>query len=160
MKVIPVNAGALLLLLAGVTLLVVESYVTAHGLAGLGGAVCLLLGTMLFIDKGSPDYQFDPNALRLSPWIVWPTPLILAALVGFVGVKVLRSRRAPLVAGDAGLLGELGQALTDVDARGGEVFVHGEYWRARAEGAIPKGSPVRVVRVEGLVLGVEFSAGR
>jgi membrane protein implicated in regulation of membrane protease activity len=36
------------------------------------------------------------------------------------------------------------------------VFVHGELWRAAVAAAIPKGTPVRVVRVDGLTLFVEL----
>ncbi|HSN15227.1 MAG TPA: ATP-dependent Clp protease proteolytic subunit, partial [Anaeromyxobacteraceae bacterium] len=55
MRVIPVNVGAVLLILAGVALLVVEGYVTTHGIAGTGGAACIVLGTLFFVDRSSPD---------------------------------------------------------------------------------------------------------
>ena len=87
MRVIPVNVGAVVLVLLGVGLLVAEAYVTAHGVAGLGGAACIVIGTLFFIDKSSPDYHFDPGALTLSPWIVWPTPIVLAMLIGLHGLE-------------------------------------------------------------------------
>lgn len=154
MRVIPVNIGAVLLILAGVALLVAEAYVTAHGVAGLGGAACIVLGTLFFIDRASPDYRFDPGALSLSPWIVWPTPLALAVVLGFLAWKVNQSRRMPLRLGAPGLVGEEGQALSDLGPAGGEAFVHGEYWRARSDAAIPKGSRVRVTAVDGLTVTV------
>lgn len=150
-QVIPVNIGAILLLVVGAGLLVLEAYVTTHGLAGVGGAICLLLGALLFIDKSSPDYQFDPGVVRISPFVVWPTPIVLAAVMAFVAYKVATSRRAPLVAGAAGLVGQRGEALTDVGSEGGEVFVHGEYWKARSERLLPKGTRVRVISVDGLI---------
>jgi membrane-bound serine protease (ClpP class) len=153
-RVIPVNAGAVVLLIAGVALLVAEAYVTTHGLAGAAGAVCILVGTLLFIDRSSPDYRFDPAAFTLSPLVVWPTPLALAALLGFVAWKVASSRRTPLRLGGPGLVDEVGEALSDIGAAGGEVFVHGEYWRARSAEPIPRGARVRVTAVEGLVVTV------
>ncbi len=150
MRVIPVNVGAVILILAGVTLLVVEGYVTSHGLAGVGGAVCIVLGTLFFIDKSSPDYQFDPGALSVSPWVVWPTPLALAVLLGFMAWKIARARRSPLQLGAPALVGADGHALSDVGPAGGEVFVHGEYWQARSDATIPKGARVRVTAVDGL----------
>ena len=152
MRVIPVNFGAVVLILAGVGLLVAEAYVTAHGLAGLGGAVCIVLGTLFFIDKSSPDYSFDPGAFSLSPWIVWPTPIALAAILGFMAWKVAGSRRLPLQLGAPALLGAEGRALSDVGPGGGEAFVHGEYWKARSAEPIPKGARVRVTAVEGLTV--------
>jgi len=154
MRVIPVNAGAVLLLLAGVGLLVAEAFVTTHGVAGVAGAVSILVGTLLFIDRSSPEYRFDPAAFTLSPLVVWPTPLALAGVLGFVAWKVGRSRRARLVLGSQGLVSERGEALTDLGPEGGEVFVHGEYWRARAAEPISRRTPVRVVAVNGLVLTV------
>jgi membrane-bound serine protease (ClpP class) len=153
-RVIPVNAGAVVLILVGVGLLVAEGYVTAHGLAGVGGAVCVVLGTLFFIDRSSPDYHFDPGALSISPWIVWPTPVALALVLGFMAWKIAAARRRPLQLGVGGLLGAEGEALSEVGRAGGEVFVHGEYWRARSEGAIPKGARVRVAAVDGLTVTV------
>ncbi|OFX25628.1 MAG: serine protease, partial [Anaeromyxobacter sp. RBG_16_69_14] len=154
MRVIPVNTGAVVLLLAGVGLLVAEAYITTHGIAGAAGAVCILVGTLLFIDKSSPDYRFDPGAFTLSPVVVWPTPLALTALLAFVAWKIASSRRGRLVLGSQGLEHEAGEALSDVGPEGGEVFIHGEYWRARAGERIPRGARVRVAAVNGLVLTV------
>ncbi len=158
MRVIPVNAGAVVLLLAGMGLLVAEAYVTTHGIAGVAGAICVLVGTLLFVDRSSPEYRFDPAAFTLSPLVVWPTPLAVAALLAFVGWKVASSRRERLVLGPQGLVSERGEALSDVGPEGGEVFVHGEYGKARAASLIPRGSTVRVVAVDGLVVTVVADA--
>ncbi len=152
MRIIPVNVGAVILVLAGVALLVAEAYVQTHGIAGLGGAACVVVGTMFFIDKSSADYQFDPGALTISPWVVWPTPFAVAVVLGFMGWKIARGRRAPLQLGPTALVGSEGQVLSDVSPAGGEVFVHGEYWQARSAAAIPKGARVRVAGVEGLTV--------
>jgi membrane-bound serine protease (ClpP class) len=154
MRVIPVNAGAVILILLGVALLVAEAYIATHGVAGLGGAAAIVLGTLFFIDKSSPDYQFDPGSLSLSPWVVWPTPIALAAVLGFMAWKVASARRGPLQLGEAALVRTEGHALTDVGPEGGEVFVHGEYWKARSEAHVPKGARVRVVSIEGLTVTV------
>jgi membrane-bound serine protease (ClpP class) len=158
MRVIPVNVGAVVLLLVGVGLLVAEGYVTAHGIAGVGGAICIVLGTAFFIDRASPDYQFDPRTFTVSPWIVWPTPVVLAGVLGFMGWKVARSRRAPLQIGAAALVGAEGVALDEVGPTSGQVFVHGEYWQARSAGRIPKGARVSVAAVDGLMLTVVAAA--
>ncbi len=154
MRVIPVNVGAVLLVLAGVGLLVAEGFITTHGIAGAGGAICIVLGTAFFIDRASPDYQFDPRTFTVSPWIVWPTPVVLAGVLGFMAWKVAGARRAPLQLGSAALVGAEGLALGDVGPAGGEVFVHGEYWQARSAAPIPKGARVRVSGVDGLTVTV------
>ena len=160
MKVIPVNVGALVLILAGVALMVVEGYVTTHGIAGLAGVALLAIGTLFFIDRSSAEYRFDPALLTLSPWVVWPTPLALGAILGFVGWKVARTRQEKLQLGAPGMLGEVGEATSDIGPEAGEAFVHGELWAARSAQPIPRGTAVRVREIQGLVLHVEAAAGR
>jgi membrane-bound serine protease (ClpP class) len=155
MQVIPVNVGAVVLVVAGVALLVVEAYATTHGVAGVAGAALVALGTLFFIDRSSPDYWFDPATFTLSPWVVWPTPLALAGVLGFVGWKVARTRRERLLVGAAGMVGEVGRVVSDVGEERGEVFVHGELWAARARTPVHRGAYVRVAEVRGLVLIVE-----
>ena len=52
-----------------------------------------------------------------------------------------------------GQIGEVRSEITPEDM--GSVYVGGELWTARARTAIPAGSPVRVVALEGLILLVE-----
>ena len=160
MKVIPVNVGALVLILAGVALMVVEGYVTTHGIAGLAGVALLAIGTLFFIDRSSAEYRFDPALLTLSPWVVWPTPLALAAILGFVGWKVAGTRQEKLRVGAPGMLGEVGEATSDIGPDAGEAFVHGELWAARSVHPIPRGTAIRVRELRGLVLHVEAAPGR
>lgn len=154
-QVIPVNIAALLLLVVGAGLLVAEAYLTTHGIAAVGGSVCLVIGMLFLLDTDAPGQAFEPGAFGVSPWVVWPTPVALALLFGFMGWKVARGRRLPLQLGSPALVGVTGDALSEVGPDGGEVFVHGEYWRARSAGAIPRGARVRVLGVEGLVVSVE-----
>jgi membrane-bound serine protease (ClpP class) len=154
-QVIPVNVAAVLLLIAGAGLLVSEAYFTSHGIAGAAGAVCLVVGMVFLLNTSAPGEGFDPGVLQVSPWVIWPTPVALALLFGFMGWKVARGRSAPLQVGAPGLVGEAGEALSDIGAADGEAFLHGEYWKARSATPIPRGARVRVVKVDGLVAIVE-----
>ena len=154
-QLIPVNVAAVLLLLAGTGLLVSEAYFTSHGLAGAAGAVCLVLGMLFFLDTSAPDQSFDPGAFRVSPWVIWPTPIALAAVFAFMGWKVARGRRIPLQLGAPALVGASAETLSDVGPDGGEVFLHGEYWKARSRAPIPRGARVHVVALDGLIVTVE-----
>ena len=51
------------------------------------------------------------------------------------------------------MIGEQGIAKTEVH-KGGTVFVHGEYWNAKADGEIPVGEKVKVVGYDGMCLKV------
>ena len=154
MRVVPINVGAVVLIVAGVALIVAEAYIVTHGVAGAGGLLCILLGTLFFVDKASPDYQFDPGALDLSPWVVWPTPIAMAAVLGFIAWKVGALRRKVPALGVPALLGARAETLSGVGPGGGEVFLHGEYWQARSASPIPAGAQVRVTAVDGLTVTV------
>jgi membrane-bound serine protease (ClpP class) len=56
------------------------------------------------------------------------------------------------------MLGKTVTALTSVDARGGKVFVEGEYWNATSDAPI-QGQPVEITAVEGLTVKVKPQAG-
>jgi membrane-bound serine protease (ClpP class) len=160
MRVIPVNVGAVALILIGVALLIAEAYVTTHGLAGLSGAALIVLGMAFFVDRDAPDFHFAPEAFSISPWVVWPTPIVLSLMLGFMAWNVARARRGPLQLGAPALVGASGDALTEIGPREGEAFVHGEYWQARSAEPIPRGARVRVVGVDGLTVKVVADAAR
>jgi membrane-bound serine protease (ClpP class) len=155
MKVIPVNVGAVVLILVGTGLLIAEAYVTSHGLAGAGGALCVILGLLFFVDRASSDYRFDPGHFTLSPWIVWPVPIAMGLMLGFIAWRVAAVRRRPLQVGASAILGARGEALGEVGPEAGQIFVVGEYWQARSATPIPAGAAVRVTALNGLVLTVE-----
>jgi membrane-bound serine protease (ClpP class) len=153
---LPLNVGGLLLLgLAGI-LFILELTVTSHGLLAIGGLVCLALGAAaLYSDVGSPT---APDVAVAMPIIV----AMVATTGGFMLVIVtvaLRSRRmrpSPGTVGAsfaAGALGEVRNPLLPV----GTVYVGGEEWSARAADDRPlqRGTPVRIIRQEGLTVVVE-----
>ena len=121
---------------------------------GGGGAICIVLGTaLLHRPHRRPTTTSTRPPSRVSPWMVWPTPVALAAVLGFMAWKVAarapgaaparRRRRSSAPRGDA---------LADVGPEAGEVFVHGEYWQARSAEPDPEGARVRVAAVDGLAV--------
>jgi len=152
---LPVRTGAVVLLFLGIGLLIAEVFVTS-GLLGVGGAVLLVLGGVLLVDRFDPGWFVDPSARASVPLpLVLPTALVVAGFAVFLAFRSAQTRRLPQLAGDAGLLGERGTTLGPVSSEGGEVFVHGERWRAVSASPIPQGAPVVVRRVEGLTLDVD-----
>ncbi|HYH97169.1 NfeD family protein [Hyalangium sp.] len=152
---LPVRTGAVVLLFVGIGLLIAELFVTS-GLLGACGALLLVLGGVLLVDRFDPDWFVDPSARVFVPLpIVLPTALVVGGFAVFLAFRSAQTRRLPQLAGDAGLPGEQGSALSPVSSEGGEVFVHGEHWRAVSASPIPRGAPVVVRRVEGLTLYVD-----
>jgi len=91
--------------------------------------------------------------------IVNPIVAIVASglVAGFLWIAVRKSVEAASVRPShdlEGLVGQIGEARTKVDADG-SVQVAGELWSARSEKPIAAGNSIRVVKREGFVLIVE-----
>ncbi|QSQ20533.1 nodulation protein NfeD [Pyxidicoccus parkwayensis] len=150
---LPVRTGALLLLLLGAALIIAELFVTS-GLLGAAGVVLLAVGGLFLVNRFDPGWFVD-RSFRLSwVWVV-PTTAVIAGAAAYVAYRGAQTRRLPQQGGDAGLVGEKGTALDSVSPERGEVFVHGERWRATSPAPIRPGAPVVVRRVEGLTLFVD-----
>lgn len=155
---LPLNVGGLVLIAFGMLLFGLEVTVTSHGLLGVGGLVCVALGlSALFTGPVDP---FGPAVSVATPAIVViiATGALFLALIVFGAV---RSRRISLfVPGGAhaaiGSIGEVRSPLRPI----GSVLAGGEEWSAKtADGrALERGTPIRVVKVDGLTLTVEPEA--
>ncbi len=148
-QTLPVNYAGVLLLLLGIALMLLDVKVPSHGVLTGGGAISLLIGSLML-------FEADVPYLRLS----WVT---IAAVVGttvllflFVIGKALRAQLWKPATGAEGLVGERGEAVEDIpEGKKGTVFVHGELWKAKALEDIKKGDEVEVAKVEGLTLFVK-----
>jgi membrane-bound serine protease (ClpP class) len=146
-QTLPVSAAGILLILLSIVLFILEVKVTSYGALTIGGVVSLVLGSLMLFRSPIP-------ALRVSLDVLIPAVVVTAAFFVFAVGMGLRAQRRRKVTGPEGLVGERGQARTDIDPQG-KVFVHGEIWNARSREPIRAGSPVRVVAVEGMRLWVE-----
>ena len=146
-SVLPVNwLGAALILLA-FTLFALEVKFAAHGVLGVGGAIAMVLGSVMLIDSPFPEMRIHwSTALGLS--------LPFSAITVFLLSLAVRARRNKVVTGTEGMIGETGAAVTPL-APLGKVFVHGEYWDAVALHPVPAGGRVRVTGIDQLKLTVE-----
>jgi membrane-bound serine protease (ClpP class) len=137
LQILPVSWAGVLLMLLAAGFFVAEMFVVSHGALALAGAVAFVIGSLMLFDPAGESYQVSLTvALTIAG--------TMALFVALVVTKLVQVRRAEVVTGQEELLGEVGivrQALDPV----GLVFVHGELWRARTDGApIPPGEPVRV----------------
>ncbi len=147
-QILPVNYAGLLLMLFGLLLLMLEVKITSYGLLTAGGLASLLFGSMILMDSSVPE-------LQLSLRLVLPLVFGLAGIAVFlVRLAVASQRRQPLT-GVAGMIGEVGYALTAIEPGGvGRVATHGEIWRAIAREPIAEGDRLRITDVDGLTVTV------
>jgi membrane-bound serine protease (ClpP class) len=146
LQVLPFSAVGLVLILLGIALLVGEAFMPSFGVLGIGGVVSLTFGSLLLFDAENTGLAVDRS-------VIFTAALTLGAIVLAISYLVFRSQTAKPTLGFAGLIGEIGEARTKLSPAG-KVFVHGEYWNARADGEIEAGEKVEVVSYEGMNLKV------
>jgi membrane-bound serine protease (ClpP class) len=147
-QILPVNMAGLLLVVFGVSLLILELKVPSFGALGIGGAISLVLGSVMLTDV--------VPGVRVGLGIILPTAIGFAAVFLFLGRLALRAQLRPAVTGAQALVGQLARVRTPLLPREpGLVDMRGEIWRAVSPVPLPPGHPVRVSRVDGLTLTVE-----
>jgi membrane-bound serine protease (ClpP class) len=155
---LPLNVAGLLLIGLAVALFLLEFTVTSHGLLTVGGIICFALGaSALYTEPGSPTAP----SIAVDPRIIVVLTGLTAAYMAFVLWVVIRwrLRMSGLLIGSTGPVigaGALGQVRAALLPHG-VVYAAGEEWTARTEAGstLPTGTPVRVVRRDGLTLIVE-----
>jgi membrane-bound serine protease (ClpP class) len=148
---LPINVTGVLLLLAGLGLLIAELFVQGFGFLGVGGVICLALGSVILVDVSDAS-------LRVDPWLAVGAAVSAGAVVLFLGWLALRASRRPKATGAEALAGELGEVVVELAPKG-KVLLHGEYWNAVAGEPLPRGTRVRCVKASGLLLEVEPVTG-
>jgi len=145
-QTLPVNYAGMLLILLAIVFFIAEVKVTSYGLLAVAGVVSLLLGSIMLIESPLPY-------MRISLKLILPTVATLT-LFFLVLVRVaLKSHRAKATTGSEGLIGETGEARTDI-APEGDIYLQGAHWSAYSDEPVAKGEKVVVVKVEGLRLKV------
>jgi len=148
LQTLPFNYAGILLILLGLVLLLLEVKITSYGLLTVGGVVSLTLGSLMLF-KTTEAFH------RLSWGVVLPAVGGTVAFFAFAVGKGLMAQRLHRVSGREGLVGERGRVMVAVGSeKPGKVFVHGEYWNARADHGIAAGADVEVLGAEGMELRV------
>jgi len=146
-QVIPINYAGFLLILVAVILFILEVKVVSYGMLSVGGVASLFLGSIMLFDTAEPYYK-----LSLSLVLAVTAFTALFFIVG-LGLAIRVQRRKPTT-GVEGLVGDTG-VVTAALSPEGTVKVHGEIWKAVADGNVAAGSKVKVKAVEGMLLTVE-----
>ena len=146
-QTIPVNYAGFLLIVLAIVFFIMEMKIASYGLLSVAGITSLLLGSLMLFEGNGSD-------MRLSWQVLVPTLAIVSGFFVVVSGLVFKSQISKAKTGADGLLLEIGVVREPI-LREGKVFVHGELWKAISKNPIEKGTRVRVIRVENLVLEVE-----
>lgn len=158
-QVLPINYGGVALLILAVVFIAIELTMPTFGIWGVGGVICLVLGSIYVIDT---DLVWSADGFTVDMALVSAVAGFVGVLVLLIGFVLVKDRKRSVVTGKEGLLGQQAEVRKafEVDARGehsGRVFVMGELWRAVSNDAqnFQKGDAVVVVAVNGLTLVVD-----
>lgn len=149
LNLLPIRHTAILLLIAAVVLMVLETKFASHGILALAGTISLVFGLATLINSPVPEMQVH-------------TGTALGAGIGFGAISfglawiALRARRGKVLTGPQAMLGAIAVAQTPLTPNG-QVEIRGELWQAslRGQPSLPAGSSVLVRSVDGLTLIVE-----
>lgn len=146
MSTLPVSYAGLALIGLAVVLFFAEIKITSYGLLSAGGAVSLILGSVMLFKSGE-------TVVAVSLTVLVPTALAMILFFGGVAYLAGKAQMAKSVTGKEGLLGAHGVV---VDAR--RVRVLGELWSFTSDQSLEPGQKVEVVSVNGLEVEVRPSA--
>jgi membrane-bound serine protease (ClpP class) len=135
---LPVNYGALGLLVLGILLMI-----------GIGGLAAFIVGGLFLFEGGDTDIEF-----AVSRWLIFGSAIATAGMIVAIGGAAWSARKRAPVTGSEQMIGMRGEVVGWSDGRG-SVRVHGEIWSARANRPLQVNDTIRVVGREGLTLIVE-----
>ena len=147
LSAISVNWLGVLLIALGIVFFALELITPTFGALAISGVIALLIGSITLIEPESP-YGDIPLQVII--------PVVFFSAAFFLGVAYLglKAQRRKKMGGAEGMVGEIGIAKTDINEKGGKVFVLGEIWDAYSDTPIEAGEEVKVIKVEGLKLKV------
>ncbi|HSN40340.1 MAG TPA: nodulation protein NfeD [Burkholderiales bacterium] len=146
-QLLPINYAGLGLILLGLAFIVAEAFLPSFGALGIGGAVALVIGSVILIEPQAGGY-----AVPLSFSVT--LGLASAAIVFAIVAMAAKARRRPVVSGREDIIGARGVVLDDMQ-NDGWARVHGENWHVVSRMPLVRGQMIRVTRIDGLTLSVE-----
>jgi membrane-bound serine protease (ClpP class) len=147
LDLLPVRYTAVLLLVAGMVLLVLEAKFGGHGALAITGMVCLTFGMLTLVAAPVPE-------MGISPLVAISVSATFGAITVFLLRLVVRARRRKSRVGADAMVGCAATAMEALEPEG-HVLVEGEIWRAVAAAPVAAGTALRVVGHEELLLRVE-----
>jgi membrane-bound serine protease (ClpP class) len=149
LSVLPVQYGALGLLLLGIALMFAEHFTPGIGALGIGGLVAFLVGSFFLFEPEGADFD-----LRVSLALIIGAAIASAGFTFLVVGAAMTARKRPALTGSEEMLAARGIILDWQDGRG-HVRIHSEVWSATGGKDFKTGDPVRVRQRDGLTLIVE-----
>jgi membrane-bound serine protease (ClpP class) len=149
LSALPINFGALGLLLLGIALMIAEAFTPGIGVLGIGGVAAFIAGGYFLVEDAGTDIDMSIS-LPLIVGMAATTALLTFAVVA----AAMKSRQRPPASGSEQMIGARAQVVA-WEGQTGSIRVHGEIWNARAAAPLQAGDGVRVIGRDGLTLIVD-----
>ncbi len=145
-QTLPVNYAGLMLIILAIVLFILEIKVASYGLLTIGGIISMIIGSLMLFESAMPFF-------KLSLTVILPAVFLTALFFGLTIYLVLKAYRRKPSTGVEELIGLEGEARSDIHQKG-QVFVHGELWKAWSDEPVSKGDKITVEEVKNLKLKV------
>jgi membrane-bound serine protease (ClpP class) len=149
LSALPVNYGALGLLVLGLGLMIAEAFTPGIGVLGIGGVLAFAVGAYFLFEGAGRDV-----GLAVSLPVIFGTTATTALLIFGVIAAAMKARRRAAATGPEQMIGAQARVV-EWQGESGQVRVHGELWAARCSRPLERDQLVRVVGRDGLVLIVQ-----
>jgi membrane-bound serine protease (ClpP class) len=145
-QTLPVNYAGLMLIILAIVLFILEIKVASYGLLTVGGIISMIIGSLMLFESAMPFF-------KLSLTVILPAVFLTALFFGLTIYLVLKAYRRKPATGVEELIGIEGEARSNIHKKG-QVFVHGELWKAWSDEPVSKGDTITVEEVKNLKLKV------
>jgi membrane-bound serine protease (ClpP class) len=149
LSALPVNYGALGLIVLGIALMIGEAFTPGIGVLGVGGLAAFVVGAYFLFEGAGSDIE-----IAVSLPLILGTAATTAVLIFGVIAAAMKARARPAAIGAEQVVGAEARVI-DWDGDSGHVRFNGEVWSARSGRTLQAGTTVRVVGRDGLVLLVD-----
>lgn len=155
--------GAILLILIGGLLIVIELKI-GEGIAAIPGGIIIALGfLLLYVPITIPEFEPGklPNLhffnIGISQYVVAITIAFLGSIFGIYAYKMAQTiKKRSAIMDVSKLMNKTGFALSEISPeKSGVVNVEAEEWTAESDEFIPKGSKIKVIGIRKNILKVK-----
>ena len=145
-QTLPVNYAGLMLIILAIVLFILEIKVASYGLLTVGGIISMIIGSLMLFESAMPFF-------KPSLTVILPAVFLTALFFGLTIYLVLKAHRRKPATGVEELIGLEGEARSNIHKKG-QVFVHGELWKAWSDEPVSEGDTITVEEVKNLKLKV------
>lgn len=136
-QILPLNFGALGLIILAFVLLIMEIYVTSYGVLTLGGVASLIAGSLFL-------FRSDDAYLHLSHSVIFSTVAAIGCFIGLIAWVMVRDRMHQHQTSFNNTIGQTATILGVLEEGVYQVRANGEIWRARGTQGLKSGEHVLV----------------